>query len=107
MLCEFQKMREGNPFASADETIVAGVNAWKLAQSLREAYGLAAITIAHVDRLEAEYKKLQERTEFNAAFGPCGHPRPAASRRRCVRCFEAMYRRQALSGLTAYRGKIA
>ncbi len=68
MLCQFQKMREGNHFASADETIVAGVKAWRLSQSLRKNYGLEAITIAHVDSLEAEHKKLQERAEFNTAF---------------------------------------
>ena len=61
-------MREGNQFASADETIVAGVKAWRLAQDLRKSYGLNAITITHVDSLETEHKKLQEHTEFSTAF---------------------------------------
>ncbi len=68
MSCQFQGMREGNPFASADETVVAGVNAWTLAQTLRTNYGLDAITIAGVDSLRAEFKKVQERAEFNTAF---------------------------------------
>ena len=68
LACEFTGMREGNQFASADETIVAGVKAWRLAQALRKNYGLDAVTITHVDSLETEYKKLQERTEFNTAF---------------------------------------
>jgi hypothetical protein len=66
--CEFTGIREGNQFASADETIVAGVKAWRLAQDLRKNYSLNPITIAHVDGLETEYKKLQERTKFNTAF---------------------------------------
>jgi hypothetical protein len=63
--CEFQGRCEGNEVASADETIVAGVNAWKLAQSLRKKYNLDAITIAHFDSLEVAHCKIeQHRKEF-------------------------------------------
>jgi hypothetical protein len=63
--CKFQGMWEGNKIASADETIVAGVNAWKLAQSLREKYNLDGVTIAHLDSLKAAHRKIeQHRKEF-------------------------------------------
>ncbi len=68
--CQFQGMCEGNKIASADETIVAGVNAWKLAQSLRKRYNLDAITIAHVDFLEDAHGKIeQHRKEFAERWG--------------------------------------
>ena len=59
-LCQFQGMHEGNEVASADETIIAGVNAWKLAQSLRKKYNLDTISIAHVDSLEVAHGKIQQ-----------------------------------------------
>ncbi len=58
--CQFQGMCEGNKIASADETIVAGVNAWKLAQSLRKKCNLDAVTIAHVDCLEVAHGKIEQ-----------------------------------------------
>ena len=68
MLSEFQETHEGNNVASANEVIVAGVKAWRLAQALRKNYDLDAIVIPHVDSLEAAYKKLQERDGFATAF---------------------------------------
>jgi hypothetical protein len=67
LACEFTGMREGFPFASADETIVAGIKAWRLAQALRKNYGLDAVTL-NVYSLEEAHEKLEERTEFNTAF---------------------------------------
>jgi hypothetical protein len=61
MLCQFQGSREGNNVASAAETIVAGANAWRLAQDLREKYNLGAIAITHVDFLLESHKKIQQR----------------------------------------------
>jgi hypothetical protein len=70
--CEFQGMCEGNKMASANETIVAGVNAWKLAQSLRKKYNLDAITIAHFDSLEIAHGKIeQHRKEFAERWRDC------------------------------------
>lgn len=60
MACEFQGMREGNKVASATETVVAGIKAWKLAQDLRKRYDLGTITIKHVDFLKAEHEKIQQ-----------------------------------------------
>ena len=63
--CQFQGMHEGNAVASADETIVAGVNAWTLAQALRSKYHLEAVIIDHVDFLEKAYEKIkQQRTDW-------------------------------------------
>jgi hypothetical protein len=60
MSCRFEGEREGNRIASADETIVAGINAWTLAQALRKKFQLGVITIEHVDFLEVGYKKIQQ-----------------------------------------------
>jgi hypothetical protein len=68
ILSQFQGTREGNYFASANEVIVAGVKAWRLAQALRKNYDLDAIVIPHVDSLEAAHKKLQKRDEYATAF---------------------------------------
>ncbi|WP_158810159.1 hypothetical protein [Beijerinckia sp. L45] len=66
--CQFQGMREGNPFASADETIVAGMRAWELAQDIRKHFGLEAVILPQLDSLASEYKTLQDRIDFNRAF---------------------------------------
>jgi hypothetical protein len=60
MSCRFEGEREGNRFASANETIVAGMNAWTLAQALRKKFQLDVTPIKHVDFLEAGYKKIQQ-----------------------------------------------
>lgn len=62
-------MRENNKVASADETVVAGVNAWRLAQALRKKYRLDAITIEHINSLLEEHNKIQQRREERVKSG--------------------------------------
>lgn len=69
MSCQFQGTREGNKTASATETVDAGVRAWVLAQDLRRKYRLDAVTIDHVDLLEAEQKRLEQHRKHFAASG--------------------------------------
>jgi hypothetical protein len=63
--CHFQAMREGNGVAAADETIIAGVNAWRLALALRKKYQLDVFSIDRVEFLERAYEKIkQQRKEY-------------------------------------------
>lgn len=77
MSCQFQGVREGNKIASQDETIAAGINAWRLAQALRKKYHLKAITIGHIDFLDGAHAEIQlrrkeyaERAKSGSTFAP-------------------------------------
>ncbi|CAN2534616.1 hypothetical+protein [Methylocapsa aurea] len=66
MSCHFQGMHEGNRIASADETIIAGIKAWNIAQELRKSYGLDTIIIDHIDLLHCANKKIQQEQKYYA-----------------------------------------
>ncbi|MGB8602247.1 MAG: hypothetical protein WCD42_08640 [Rhizomicrobium sp.] len=56
----FSGTYEGNPVASQDETIIAGVNALNLAKEIRAVLKLKPAAIKHADQLEDAYGKIQQ-----------------------------------------------
>jgi len=68
---QYAATREGDRTASADKTVIAGLNAWKLARALREKYDLGEVQIANIDSLEHAAEKIeQRRRDFVASIKP-------------------------------------
>lgn len=65
---EFEALQEGNAFGSADETIVAGVKASRLANEIRTAYRLGTFQVRHLEQLEAAYQEIESRDPFSKSF---------------------------------------